>query len=98
MSGQGGKKIAFGVKPTASDWIRDGEETGALAAADHAPKPKADIYTARLTIDVTPELRGRIKLAAFGRGTTVAELLRALLDREFPAETYAQPAAPERPS
>ena len=98
MSGQGGKKIAFGAKPSATDWVRDGEETRAQAAADYAPKPKADIYTARLTIDVTPELRGRIKLAAFGRGTTVAELLRALLDREFPAEINAQPAAPERPS
>lgn len=98
MSGQGGKRIAFGAKPSASDWVRDGEETPAHSAANHPPAPKADIYTARLTIDVTPELRGRIKLAAFGRGTTVAELLRALLDREFPAETNAQPAAPERPS
>lgn len=98
MSGQGGKKIAFGAKPTATDWVRDGEETRRPAAANHPATPKADIYTARLTIDVTPELRGRIKLAAFGRGTTVAELLRTLLDREFPAETNAQPAAPERRS
>ncbi|MEQ8402676.1 MAG: chromosome partitioning protein ParB [Silicimonas sp.] len=98
MSGQGGKKIAFGTKPSASDWVRDGEETHAPAEANQPPTSKADIYTARLTIDVTPELRGRIKLAAFGRSTTVAELLRALLDREFPAEKDAQPAAPERPS
>jgi len=28
-----------------------------------------------LTIDITPELRGRIKVAAFGRGVTVAEKL-----------------------
>ena len=98
MSGQGGKKIAFGAKPTATDWVRDGEETCAPDAAIHAPTPKADIYTARLTIDVTPELRGRIKLAAFGRGTTVAELLRALLDREFPAETDVPLAAPDRSS
>jgi len=41
-------------------------------------------FTARLTIDVTPALRGRIKIAAFQRGVTVAEMLRALLDREFP--------------
>jgi hypothetical protein len=45
---------------------------------------KADCFTARLTIDVTPELRGRIKVAAFGRGITVAEMLRELLEREFP--------------
>jgi hypothetical protein len=41
-------------------------------------------FTARLTIDVTPELRGRIKIAAFRRGVTVADMLRELLAREFP--------------
>ena len=41
-------------------------------------------FTARLTIDVTPKLRGRIKIAAFGRGITVADMLRDLLAREFP--------------
>jgi hypothetical protein len=33
---------------------------------------------------VTPELRGRIKIAAFRRGITVADMLRDLLAREFP--------------
>ena len=33
---------------------------------------------------VTPELRGRIKVAAFRRGVTVADMLRELLAREFP--------------
>jgi len=42
-------------------------------------------FTARLTIDVTPELRGRIKIAAFQRGVTVAEMLRELLASQFPA-------------
>ena len=42
------------------------------------------LYTARLTLDVTPALRARIKIAAFGQGVTVAELLRGLLEREFP--------------
>ena len=37
-----------------------------------------------LTLDVTPALRARIKIAAFGQGVTVAELLRGLLEREFP--------------
>jgi len=41
-------------------------------------------FTARLTIDVTPALRGRIKITAFQRGVTVAEMLRALLSGEFP--------------
>ena len=46
-------------------------------------------FTARLTIDVTPALRARIKIAAFRRGLTAADLLRGLLDREFPAEETA---------
>ncbi|KXV59874.1 hypothetical protein AD948_07340 [Acetobacter senegalensis] len=41
-------------------------------------------FTARLTIDVTPTLRARLKVAAFQRGITVADMLRALLAREFP--------------
>ena len=55
--------------------------------ATDAPPARADdatSFTARLTIDVTPELRGRIKIAAFGRGITVADMLRDLLAREFP--------------
>ena len=44
----------------------------------------AAAFTARLTIDITPELRGRIKVIAFQRGLTVADMLRDLLTREFP--------------
>jgi hypothetical protein len=35
-------------------------------------------------VDVTPTLRGRIKMAAFRTGVTVAELLRKLLEERFP--------------
>lgn len=63
----------FASRPSTPDaWV-------AAEAAD-APTPA---YTARLTIDITPGLRGRIKVAAFGRGLTVADMLRALLAREF---------------
>jgi len=56
-----------------------------IKTAESPPRaPDATAYTARLTIDVTPELRGRIKIAAFGRGVTVADMLRELLAREFP--------------
>lgn len=48
---------------------------------------KGDLYTARLTLDVTPAMRARIKVSAFTQGVTVAELLRALLEREFPERT-----------
>ncbi|MFK4003333.1 hypothetical protein [Qipengyuania sp. NPDC077563] len=44
----------------------------------------ADDFSARLTIDVTADMRGRIKIAAFRRGQTVADVLRALFEREFP--------------
>ncbi|MFZ2870996.1 hypothetical protein [Zavarzinia sp.] len=57
------------------------------------PKGRADarIFTARLTIDVTPALRGRIKIAAFARGLTVADMLRELLERHFPETDGGQP-------
>lgn len=53
-------------------------EAPTLAAA------KDGAFTARLTIDVTSELRGRIKVAAFQRGVTVADMLRDLLVKAFP--------------
>lgn len=83
-----GKRIAFGAKPaapTADAWVQQGNGAElATEAASQAAAPKADIYTARLTIDVTPELRGRIKVAAFQRGVTVAEMIRELLETRFP--------------
>jgi len=38
-------------------------------------------------LDVTPALRTRIKLAAFDRGVTMAEMLREVLERQFPEAT-----------
>ena len=74
----------FASRPADPDqWIR---------AAGASPRnDSATGYTARLTIDVTPDQRGRIKIAAFQRGVTVADMLRDLLAREFP------PAEGERP-
>ena len=60
--------------------------------ANDAPSRRTDeaaAFTARLTIDVTPALRGRIKVAAFRRGITVADMLRDLLAREFPDDSGA---------
>lgn len=62
----------------ASTWVRQ-------ADAPEIPA-KASIYTARLTIDVTPTLRGRIKVVAFRRGITAADMLRELLEREYPED------------
>ena len=45
---------------------------------------KRSAFTARLTIDVTPDLRARIKITAFERDVTVAHMLRDLLLKKFP--------------
>jgi len=56
-----------------------------IKAADTLPRDgAAETFSARLTIDVTPDMRGRIKIAAFQRGVTVADMLRELFAREFP--------------
>ncbi|MGP1680923.1 MAG: chromosome partitioning protein ParB [Giesbergeria sp.] len=62
----------------ASTWVRQADVPEIPA--------KASIYTARLTIDVTPTLRGRIKVVAFRRGITAADMLRELLEREYPED------------
>ena len=60
-----GSKRDFVSRPRDPDtWIRAPERTVSKNGA------KADQFTARLTVDVTPELRGRIKVAAFRRGVT----------------------------
>ena len=65
---------------------RPADPETSIKAAKAQPAGRADgaANTARLTIDVTPAQRGRIKIAAFERGMTVADMLRVLLEREFP--------------
>ena len=71
---------------------RPGDPDRWITAADGSkPRAAALGYTARLTIDVTTALRGRIKVAAFQRGKTVADMLRDLLAREFPADEGGTP-------
>jgi len=82
------KRLALTVKEPArlaDTWVQlrtglDGTEVPA----------KAQIYTARLTLDITPELRQRIKLAAIGAGSTVADMLRQVLEREYPESARQQ--------
>jgi hypothetical protein len=70
-------KRGFAARPgDPESWVRAPEPSSARI-------PHED-FSARLTIDVTPALRGRIKVTAFHRGVTVADMLRALLAREFP--------------
>ncbi|USI71534.1 hypothetical protein [Sphingomonas morindae] len=75
----------FAARPADPErWVRTAGAPSGAAAADAA-------FTARLTIDVTPDQRGRIKIAAFRRGITVADMLRELLAREFPPTSGDQP-------
>ncbi|MBA8841317.1 hypothetical protein [Ochrobactrum sp. RH2CCR150] len=78
-------KSGFASRPGNPDsWVR-------AADAPITGKTATEAFTARLTIDITPELRGRIKVAAFRRGVTVAVMLRELLVREFPSIEGDQP-------
>ncbi len=71
-------RSGFAARPGAAErWVK---------TPDTERRPTADQFTARLTIDVTPELRRRLKFAALQRGETVADMLRALFEREFPQD------------
>jgi hypothetical protein len=69
---------------------RPGDAERWIKTPDAPPRPLGE-FTARLTIDVTPTLRGRIKVAAFQRGQTMADMLRDLLARAFPDNTGDTP-------
>ncbi len=73
------QRRGFASRPGDADkWIKASE--GAAAK----PPPPVNEYAARLTLDVTTDMRARIKIAAFQNGQTVADMLRALFEREFP--------------
>ena len=77
-------KRGFATRPSDPDaWIR--------APEAQAGRNSDAGFTARLTIDITPTLRGRIKIIAFQRGITVADMLRDLLAQEFPEDGGAAP-------
>ncbi|MGP5868190.1 chromosome partitioning protein ParB [Pseudomonas aeruginosa] len=82
MSRERSQRAAIDARPPANPhaeaWVRQG---------DASDLRKGDLYTARLTLDVTPAMRARIKVSAFTQGVTVADLLRGLLEREFPENT-----------
>jgi len=70
MSGRIAKR-AFAARPSDADtWVR-------MREAPSSRGSEASLFTARLTIDVTPEQRGRIKVTAFRRGRTVADMAHA---------------------
>lgn len=75
-----------GAEP-ASD--REGGNVTALKTVDTAPveaalpmAPKEKM--SRFTIDVPESLHRRVKMQCAGRGTKMADMMRELLEREFP--------------
>src|SRR2546427_529710 len=81
-SKRSGKRIGIGARPPANPhaeaWIRQG-------SADDLQK--GDLYTARLTLDIAPAMRARIRLAPSTKGVRVADLWRALRERNFPEKS-----------
>lgn len=79
------KKVTFGARPerstsvAADAWVSD----RATTALD---TPEAKEPTKRLTIDVSAELHRRIKVQCALRGVNIADVLRELLDQEFPSD------------
>lgn len=72
-------RTGFAARPGGAEaWIAGPELASAPAT------PSANGNSARLTVDVTPELRQRLKFAALKRGMSVADMLRDLLQREYP--------------
>ena len=73
-----GKKVAFGTKPsnkpaataTAEEWVKNREEA-------------TDEPTKRLTLDIPESLHRTIKVSCAGRGTKMAEEIRALLEAHY---------------
>jgi hypothetical protein len=79
------QKRAFTARPADPErWVKAPDPRRARAS-------DAATFTARLTIDVTPDMRGQIKIAAFHRSVTVADMLRELLAREFPTTERGTP-------
>lgn len=87
------KRTLFGArpasKPDASKAVdefvsRHSDEAAVPTRSRPAKGEKGDLYTSRLTLDITPELHRRIKLAAINSNKTMVELLRETLERAFP--------------
>ena len=83
------KRLALSAKaiPREADrWVKQGDNHASLERI-----AKSDLYTARLTLDITPELRKRIKLRALTTNKTAAEIVREVLEREF-AKSQGSPS------
>lgn len=69
-------KLSMPVKKQADQWVTD-------------QKPKIDTVMKRFTIDVPADLHMRIKTQCAMKGTNMTDVLRTLLNREFPDDQAA---------
>lgn len=87
------KSVAIKMPPrtapaTPDDWVnsRSGPATTPEATAPNVtPLVQPAEPMKRFTIDVSEGLHRRIKAACAGRGEKMADVLRDILEREFPA-------------
>lgn len=82
------KKVTFTQKPTvnkarptADDWVQQ--------------KPLIDGKMKRLTIDLPESLHTRVKSQCVLRGTTMLQIVRDFLEREFPPESKTDETRPK---
>jgi ParG len=84
------KKVAFNtVRKTAAadvdDWVQNARSNDREVKTEITATPaSATEPMKRFTIDVPDELHRRIKTTCAMRGSKMADVLRALLEREFP--------------
>lgn len=80
------KKVAFKMpqqaKPAADRWV----EGGGSEARQQAPAEPTEPMK-RFTLDVPLDLHTRIKTQCAMRGVKMAEILREVLEREFPPKS-----------
>lgn len=69
------KAITIPPKPGAEQWVRQGAE----------PAPPALVTLKRLTLDLPEALHRAIKMRAVEEGSSIVEMLRGLLEREYGA-------------
>lgn len=91
------KVPASKLAPAADAWIanrgaeaaaatdREGGSVTALKAVEAAPVPETKEKMSRFTIDVPESLHRRVKMQCAARGKKMADMMRDLLEREFPA-------------
>lgn len=88
------KTVAFKIPPKAVDqaaeaWVATRDAAQPALTPEHSatvtqlPRPAEPMK--RFTIDVTEELHKRIKMQCASRGVKMADVIRELLETEFPS-------------